>query len=153
MVTSLPAYSGKQVQGGRGGARARAGERVRRSPGAARRPRSKEPPRRHCSSPRRPVPTQRRRALCSRRAPGTSWSEARSSRCAEALPEQDLPASTVVTRTDLAGHSARVDLDGQTVFLVAVRLRVEGRRGRLQQGVRRARYPLHLPGPRELTCA
>ena len=37
--------------------------------------------------------------------------------CEEALPSENLPASTVVTRTDLAGHSARVDLDGQTVFL------------------------------------
>ena len=37
--------------------------------------------------------------------------------CDEALPDENLPASTAVTRTDLAGLSARVDLEGQTVFL------------------------------------
>jgi len=37
--------------------------------------------------------------------------------CDEALPDENLPASTTVTRTDLAGQSARVDLEGQTVFL------------------------------------
>lgn len=58
-------------------------------------------------------------AACALLAPRTRDELERSAEqsCAEALPEQDLPAGTVVTRTDLAGHSAKVDLDGQTVFL------------------------------------
>ncbi|MGV1008048.1 MAG: hypothetical protein ACOYBY_05495 [Dermatophilaceae bacterium] len=58
-------------------------------------------------------------AACALLAPRTRDELERSAEqsCAEALPDQDLPASTVVTRTDLAGHSAKVELDGQTVFL------------------------------------
>lgn len=58
-------------------------------------------------------------AACADLAPRTRDELERSAEqsCDEALPQENLPASTVVTRADLAGHSAKVDLDGQTVFL------------------------------------
>lgn len=56
-------------------------------------------------------------AACDLLAPGTRSAVEEEGPCAGELGEAGLPSSATVTRVDIAGHSARAVLEGQTVFL------------------------------------